>query len=294
MVKKRVYDSTNTKSDKQEKSGRASPGFRIKLLVAVVGSTLTALIFAKGAPWGTVLLSSVLAALMGYELAAPTGWVRSRFVLALTVLCAAAVPWAMDFNIALPYMAAGIFAVLTLEFAAAALSAKGPSAPEILHSMTSILLFPSLIGLLPQVLQMENGRKLAVVPFVIAWCADGGAQIVGMLWGRHKLIERISPSKTVEGFFGGIGGAVLGMAVYAGVLALRGVAVRLWLCALLAVVGTLFAVLGDLALSMVKRSCGIKDFSRLLPQHGGVLDRFDSVVFVLPLCYLVFQFLPIV
>ncbi|HEX5829716.1 MAG TPA: phosphatidate cytidylyltransferase [Gemmatimonadaceae bacterium] len=136
------------------------------------------------------------------------------------------------------------------------------------------------------------GAALLALPLVCTWASDVGAYAVGRLAGRHKLIPTVSPGKTVEGAVGGL----LFTVVFAWLL-VRFVLVphaRLALSpAGIVLFGLLIsaaAQLGDLAESMFKREAGVKDSSNLVPGHGGVLDRVDSLLFVLPVAYLLFDF----
>jgi phosphatidate cytidylyltransferase len=118
--------------------------------------------------------------------------------------------------------------------------------------------------------------------FLLLWANDTGAYLTGMTFGRHKLMERISPKKTWEGIFGGIIIAMLAAWFLSGWL---GVVDRFhWL--LIAVIISVSGTYGDLVESMLKRSTGVKDSGSILPGHGGFLDRFDSTVISFPLVYL--------
>lgn len=132
------------------------------------------------------------------------------------------------------------------------------------------------------------GTALLLFPMVLTWASDIGAYFVGRAVGRHKLIPAVSPGKTVEGSVGGLVGTVLVAWLYV-VFVLRPVA-HLSLTPLsILLVGVAISVaaqLGDLAESLFKREAGVKDSSRLIPGHGGVLDRIDSLLFVLPVAYL--------
>lgn len=132
-----------------------------------------------------------------------------------------------------------------------------------------------------------------------AWFSDTGGYFVGRFFGKHKLAPKISPNKTVEGLFGGILFCVLTYlliaAIFDGVCAYIGVetAVDYLRLLLIAPLVALVGALGDLSASVVKRQCALKDFGNILPGHGGILDRFDSVLFVAPFLYLVSVYLPI-
>jgi len=142
---------------------------------------------------------------------------------------------------------------------------------------------------------MEGWRFTIILPIVVAFLSDAFALFGGMAFGKHKLAPVLSPKKTVEGAVGGVVGAMAGSVIY-GLLArpLFGVAPNLGLLALYGLVGSVISQVGDLSFSCIKREYGIKDYGNLLPGHGGVLDRFDSVIFCAPLIELLLAFLPVV
>ncbi len=124
--------------------------------------------------------------------------------------------------------------------------------------------------------------RIAPAFMVVVWANDVFAYLVGVAFGRHKMAPRISPHKSWEGFAGGIVGAT----VTAAVVGHFGVGGQVWLWALFGVVVALAAVGGDLAESRFKRSAGVKDSGRLLPGHGGLLDRFDATLGAVPVAFL--------
>ena len=130
---------------------------------------------------------------------------------------------------------------------------------------------------------LPNGVYLFLLPFVGSWVTDTFAYFTGRLIGRHKLAPVISPKKTVEGSIGGIVFAVGAFAAYGAIAAARGVVPRYPALLLCGLVVSLVSQIGDLALSAIKREQGIKDYSNIFPGHGGVLDRFDSVIATAPL-----------
>jgi phosphatidate cytidylyltransferase len=132
------------------------------------------------------------------------------------------------------------------------------------------------------------GALLVGFVFVTTWMADTGAYVVGSLWGRHKLAPRISPGKSVEGAVGGVAFAVAAGWVVARVF-LSGTLTPL-AGAALGGVAALVGLAGDLAESLLKRDAHVKDASGAIPGHGGMLDRFDSVLFSAPLLYYVLRF----
>ncbi|HEX9306477.1 MAG TPA: phosphatidate cytidylyltransferase [Anaeromyxobacter sp.] len=147
------------------------------------------------------------------------------------------------------------------------------------------LLIAALVGL-----RLRHGVPWVILAFVVTWANDTFAYFTGHAFGRHKLYERISPKKTWEGFAGGAIGSVVGA------LVTRWLLLRPELSADAAVAigigGAVLGPLGDLAESMVKRAAGVKDSSRIIPGHGGLLDRIDALLFVAPWVYVCAQYLP--
>lgn len=127
---------------------------------------------------------------------------------------------------------------------------------------------------------LESGKILVWLIFLSSWGSDTCAYCVGRLIGRHKMAPVLSPKKSVEGGIGGVVGAALLGIVYAAFFKqpMAGYAI---ICG----AGALISMVGDLAASAVKRDKGIKDYGKLIPGHGGILDRFDSVIFTAPIIY---------
>ena len=130
---------------------------------------------------------------------------------------------------------------------------------------------------------MAGGAYLFLLPFVGAWVTDTFAYFTGRFLGKHKLAPVISPKKTVEGSVGGIVAAVLVFVLYGLILRRGGYVPSYWALAMAGLLLSVVSQIGDLALSAVKREYGVKDYGRLFPGHGGVLDRFDSVIATAPL-----------
>jgi phosphatidate cytidylyltransferase len=133
---------------------------------------------------------------------------------------------------------------------------------------------------------LEDGRNWVYLAMLTTFANDTGAYFIGRARGKHKLAPAISPAKTWEGAIGGLVSAILAAIVIATVLELISVKVgtpfvfRYWQIILLGFLVSLFAQLGDLVESLLKRNMGVKESGNLLPGHGGILDRFDSLMFV--------------
>ena len=174
--------------------------------------------------------------------------------------------------------------------------------------LMSILLAVSFYCLI--LLKEQTGPQMGMFYMLLifgsAWWADSGAYFVGTFLGKHKLCPRISPKKTVEGLIGGIVTAVIGNVLVCLVFQAfcnwvvpwgyikNAVTISIPAVALVTPFATLLGVLGDLSASVIKRQYGIKDFGNIMPGHGGAMDRFDSVLFISPLFYFIFNILPLI
>ena len=122
--------------------------------------------------------------------------------------------------------------------------------------------------------------------FITAWLSDTAAYAVGLRYGRNKLIPEISPKKTVEGAIGGLVGCVVFNLIYGAVCSIAfDLSVNFFALIMMSVFAGIMSQLGDLSASCIKREYNLKDYSNMLPGHGGILDRFDSVLFVAPTIY---------
>lgn len=141
---------------------------------------------------------------------------------------------------------------------------------------------------------MDKGQFLVWFLFITAWGTDTFAYFTGMLFGKNKLCPSISPKKTVEGAIGGLVGSLLLNVVYAWSLTYYLPndfnSSFLILSVFIGIFGSILSQFGDLVASIIKRFAEIKDYGKILPGHGGVLDRFDSVIFIAPVFYMIFSF----
>ncbi len=135
--------------------------------------------------------------------------------------------------------------------------------------------------------QIPNGAYLYLLAFLSAWVTDTGAYFTGVFFGKHKLIPDVSPKKTVEGAVGGVFFCVVTFLIFGAIVGVISDLTPHYLR--LALVGALVSVvsmIGDLIASLIKRKYGIKDYGWIFPGHGGVMDRFDSVLATAPVLYL--------
>ncbi len=265
----------------------------IKVLVALAGITLTVAILFFTPLWGTAILVCALSVMSCYELLVPTDVCKKPALVTVCLLSAAAVPWLRYFGVAETGTLLLSLCLLTFSFLYHVVEGQFRESKTTAYLFLAVIVFPTFFSLLIPVIGGENGKQIVLIPFIAAWSADTGAQFGGRLFGKHKLAPRISPNKTVEGFLCGLVGGVLGMAIYGIVIHCIGHDIS-WLSLLcFGLIGAAFGTVGDLFFSYIKREHGIKDFASIMPEHGGILDRFDSVVFVLPLFYTYMHVFPL-
>ena len=154
------------------------------------------------------------------------------------------------------------------------------------------LIVPYLLTAVIRILAMKIGRYMILMPFAVAFLNDAGAYFVGMKFGKHKLAPVVSPSKTIEGVLGGLITSMVGMLIYGVVLQILSFRVNYGLAIFYGLLGSAAATFGDLCFSIIKRQTGIKDYGNLIPGHGGVLDRFDSMMTVAPLIEVLLSLMP--
>ena len=134
---------------------------------------------------------------------------------------------------------------------------------------------------------LPGGAFLVWLIFLCSWGCDTCAYCVGMLIGKHKMSPKLSPKKSIEGAVGGVIGAALLTILYGMIFksAMNSTQTHVFIMAGISAVGALISMVGDLTASAIKRNYEIKDYGKLIPGHGGILDRFDSVIFTAPVIY---------
>ena len=149
------------------------------------------------------------------------------------------------------------------------------------RSMMSIVYVALPLGLLNSICAMMSPMMLLAI-FIFIWINDSGAYVVGCSIGKHRLFERISPKKSWEGFWGGMVFCIAMAFVFYYFTGSTFGTLNLWQWIVLAIIVSAFATWGDLLESLIKRTAGVKDSSNLIPGHGGLLDRIDSLLMVVP------------
>ena len=243
------------------------------ILLMVAPTIVTAVV------WGLLLAISV------YELLYTTGLVReSRLVVISAVMAFGVVLWS-HFGAIHAYGLIGIMIFTGILFGEMMLSHVKITFDKVCLCIMAGMVIPFLLGSLIRILVMSRiGRYMVLIPFIVAFGSDAGAYFAGRFFGQHKLAPVISQHKTIEGAIGGMLSSVVLMLIYCLVLQFAfGFQVRYGFAIIYGLLGSAVGIFGDLCFSVVKRQTGIKDYGNLIPGHGGVLDRFDSMMMVGPL-----------
>lgn len=179
-----------------------------------------------------------------------------------------------------------VFLVILLVFTVA--FHKKTNAQEAVITFFGFFYVCFLISHISLIREYTYGQYFVWLVFICAWGCDTGAYFTGVAFGKHKLIPELSPKKTVEGAIGGVVAATVLALIY-GVLVEKYFQLNdvdtVLLCTVTGALGSILAQVGDLAASAMKRYTGIKDFGQLIPGHGGIIDRFDSVLLTAPVVY---------
>lgn len=275
-----------------------------RTLFAVVAAPLGILIvYLGGAPLATML--GVIAALGAWEIQRMATAHGVEPLMPVGIVVAGLIPIAVHgyylgvFHLSLT---AGI--VLFLLLLASAIWLRGPARRPINSVALTAMgaLYPGTIAYIyalrhhPYTITSGAGTALVVMPILLTWATDSGAYFVGKTFGKNKLIPSVSPGKSVEGAIGGLVLTVIISVLYAKYLLhpYAGLGLSLTNAILFGVVVSITAQIGDLVASLMKRDAGVKDSSRILPGHGGIVDRFDSLFFVMPVAFLLLNRLLVV
>lgn len=244
----------------------------------------------------TAILFGVMAALAAYELLQSTSLLRQQPILLGSAMVMAFLVslWSClgkEYAVAL----LGTLLYCIVLFGLMMRSHIKIQFEHVAYCLAAGLLIPFLFTSVVRIHAVKStGNYFVLVPFVLAFLSDTGAYFAGRAFGKRKLAPVISPKKTVEGVVGGVLCAMLGMVLYTLILQVAfSFRVNYLFALIYGLLGSLGAVFGDLCFSVIKRQCGIKDYGNLIPGHGGILDRFDSMMVVGPLTEAFLLLLPL-
>lgn len=239
---------------------------------------------------------AVLSGIAVWEIEKAVG-LKNKFIMILSLAVSVCIPFIFEFGISISVAGFGgiyVVAVLILmllqyektRFQEAVMAIF--SSVCVPYAFSVMIIFRDIDEYIDGYSKVE-GIYLLIFSFFASWMTDIFAYFIGSKFGKHKLCPKISPKKSVEGAIGGIAGAVLlnvlllfvfKKFIFEGEARLSYIDV-----VLLSIILSVVSMFGDLAASTIKRNFGIKDFGKLLPGHGGIMDRFDSALFVMPVLY---------
>ena len=164
---------------------------------------------------------------------------------------------------------------------------------QILAAFFGVFYVAVMLSSIYQTRMLEKGAYIVWLIFLCSWGCDTCAYCVGVLIGKHKMSPKLSPKKSVEGAVGGVIGSMLLTLLYTGIFrsAMQITTEEMLILSVISGIGALISMIGDLMASAIKRNYDIKDYGKLIPGHGGILDRFDSVIVTAPIIYYLAAFL---
>ena len=269
-----------------------------RILTAVVALPIVVLLLWSN---NTVLMlaaMTLVAVLAVGEVLLATKYFSNRGIAAVCMIFVAALPSVLTFDVLIPFFPMISAAFLLTMFVIMLFDHEHVKFEEIaLMTFVSFLVPLSLSTMVFMQKNFKFGIYYVVLAFLIPWISVAGAYFVGSAMGKHKMAPKISPKKSWEGFFGGLVTAVIAVLIVgfgypwvdSMINGVKSFTVNVPMLVILAVIGTVLGVIGDFSASLLKRQCMVKDFGSILPGHGGILDRFDSVLFVAPFLYFVFN-----
>ena len=230
---------------------------------------------------------SLLSVIAIFEMSGLTGFRKSPTVMIPAYLIAAALPvcgyYALDIGKYLLYSAFAVFVYMMYLFAYAVLKHGNISFASISAHFVSFAYIAVSFTALCLVRYIANGGYYFLLVFVASWICDSFAYFIGRAIGKHKLIPEISPKKTIEGAIGGVVCTTLCFVLFGFIVSMiSDLTPKYFILSLFGFALSIVAQFGDLIASLIKREHGVKDYGNIFPGHGGVLDRFDSILAVAP------------
>lgn len=270
---------------------------RILVGAIFVPLLLAVMLLLPSIAWTAVVC--FISAMAAFELMRATGEGKVSLPMrAAAILSAALLPLGNWAGLGTAWTNLLSFVVMAVCFWCAIRAYDGHSAPvgffHVLVCLFGGVMIPLALSALVELRCMGQGKYLVLIAVLLAFVTDAGAYFAGVFFGRHRGITKVSPNKSLEGYIGGFAFGVVFAVLYGLVIGkLAGQSANLLSLALCGLFGALATEVGDLAFSFVKRQYGVKDYGHLLPGHGGMLDRFDSMIFCGPVVLFIVRCLPV-
>ena len=259
--------------------------FKTRLLsgIVLVAILLAGILLGGWVFWALILFVSIVGLYELYKLE----HLEKTGLFAAAVVCTVVYAFALRFGVPAQlyvFVFFGMFVALAMIYV---LTYPKYKAPQFILAFFSFFYVPVMLFCLYLCRSMEQGILLIWLVFIASWGCDTGAYCVGMKFGKHKLAPVLSPKKSIEGAVGGVVvSAVLGL-VFSLIFGKQMVIFShpVLSCTVISAAGAVLSQFGDLTASAIKRHYEIKDYGTLIPGHGGIMDRFDSVIFISPVIY---------
>lgn len=266
---------------------------KTRIITAIIGIVfcVTLMIFGETLPILIVIAAAAATSIMCAEFLTTKQLHKNPLILVLTLLFSALTP---VISACTDYWYIPVFIYSMLMFFSLVLARDKVKVGDMTFAFSGCVVITLSLSTITRLVFTSGGWHsfYLVVALVGPWMADSAAYFAGSYLGKTKLCPEISPKKTVEGAIGGIIGAIAGMLI-AGVvfqfLVYRNFSVNYLALLVIGFYCSIVSILGDLAFSVIKRECGIKDYGSIMPGHGGLLDRFDSVIFCAPFVFIISQ-----
>lgn len=262
--------------------------FRTRLISGIVLVILALIFLISGGwlLWGISLVLSLIGQMELYRVfqihRAQPGWLGYALTAVYYLLLAAAT----EFDVPVNWLVYLMIVMMSFLFL---MVRRYPAFHSscIMQAIFGVFYVGVMFSFLYQTRELAGGTYTVWLIFIASWGCDTCAYCVGKLIGKHKMSPVLSPKKSVEGAVGGVAGTMLMTGIYACIFAAKMdiTRIQIWILTLISAAGALISMVGDLTASAIKRNYDVKDYGKLIPGHGGVLDRFDSVIFTAPVIY---------
>ena len=266
----------------------------ITAILAIVVILVPCLVFLHS--FVLPLILGIFSAIAVYEIINATGG-KNKVLLALSCITAAAIPFAFHFNIEIPFMPVAIIYILAYLIIMVPMH-RITKFNDVITALFATVAVPCSLSIFvllrdtyisqPDRFSKSTGVFLILLAMFCAWMTDTFAYFTGKFLGKHKLCPNVSPNKTIEGAVGGVIGNMIASSIMFIIFDKFFFTVHtlaLWQIIIISAILSVISMFGDLSASLIKRNHGIKDFGNIFPGHGGVMDRIDSCLFVLPALY---------
>ena len=267
-----------------------------RIIIAAIFVPILFIILFFLPPYIFAAVVAIICAVSAYELQHAIGGKANDRISIYAVFSAALIPVGVYFEAGALVFTAVSLVLMCLMFVEAIIgfrTIRRVTFAQILTTMFGGVMIPFFLSYLISLKSMPEGRLFVLLPVVSAFLTDAGAYFTGVFLGKRKAFPQVSPKKTVEGCIGGIAVGTAALVIYGGIIYFSTMYdIVFWALILYGIVGAVITELGDLAFSLVKREYEIKDYGKILRSHGGMLDRFDSMVFAAPAMYLMVMVLP--